>query len=110
MRWVNLTFLVSYLPFRISGIALWPFVFILKGLNNPRLLNHERIHLQQQLELAILFFYLIYIGNYLVNLIKYTNHQQAYRHIIFEQECYAHEHDLNYLSVRKPYQCFRQKK
>ncbi len=51
----------------VGGLALYPFIFIKEGLDQQRttvLLNHERIHLRQQIELLILPFYLIYLLNY----------------------------------------------
>jgi hypothetical protein len=82
-----------------AGMAIFPFIL----LKNERLkhdkeiINHEKIHLRQQLELLILPFYILYLINYLINLIKYKNHDLAYRKIIFEQEAYANEQNLNYL-------------
>ncbi|MCD8538800.1 MAG: hypothetical protein LRY55_02835 [Leadbetterella sp.] len=35
----------------IEGIALWPFVLVRSRNPSERLLLHERIHLQQQLEI-----------------------------------------------------------
>lgn len=61
------------------------------------IINHEKIHLRQQLELLILPFYLLYLINYLFNLIMYKKHDLAYRKIIFEQEAYRHGADLRYL-------------
>jgi hypothetical protein len=64
-------------------------------------MNHEKIHLQQQLELLILPFYVLYIGHYLFNLVKYRNHNTAYRNICFEREAYDNDWDLNYLPTRR---------
>lgn len=64
-------------------------------------MNHEFIHFRQQIELLILPFYIIYILNYLINLILYHNHQQAYRNILFEREAYENDAKLNYLADRK---------
>lgn len=61
------------------------------------IINHEKIHLRQQLELLILPFYILYLINYLFNLIIYKKHDLAYRKIIFEQEAYLHDADLKYL-------------
>jgi hypothetical protein len=86
-------------------MALYPFILVKhrSDLNNPVLINHERIHHQQQLELLILPFYLWYLLNYLFNRLKYRDHYQAYRRISFEKEAYAYEEDLSYLSKRKPW-------
>jgi len=86
-------------------MALFPFI-ILKNpsmKNDMLLINHERIHLRQQLELLILPFYAFYLLNYLLNLLLYKDHHQAYLHICFEKEAYANEQNLSYLSNRKPF-------
>ncbi len=89
-------------PRGYNGITIYPFVFLRHkaDVRNKILLNHERIHLRQQLELAIVFFFIVYALNYLVGIIKYRNHFQAYRNIVFEREAYANEKDLNYLKKR----------
>ena len=49
-----------------QGITLWPFI-ILKNKElkkNVRVINHERIHLRQQRELAVVIFYIWYLINY----------------------------------------------
>ena len=89
----------------VNAMALYPFVF-LKDKSRKQdkfLINHEKIHLQQQLELLIIPFYFLYLANYLINLFKYKNHYQAYYNITFEKEAYKHENELNYLSNRESY-------
>ncbi|QDW28306.1 hypothetical protein FFJ24_021195 [Pedobacter sp. KBS0701] len=80
-------------------MAIFPFILLksAKLKNDAEMINHEKIHLRQQLELLILPFYLLYLFNYLINLFKYQNHDQAYRNIVFEKEAYNHDTDLNYL-------------
>ncbi len=89
-------------PKGYSGITFFPFVFLKrKSLKkNATLINHERIHLKQQLELLILPFFVWYLVEYLVRLIQYKNWNRAYRNISFEREAYAKEKDLNYLKSR----------
>ena len=87
------------------GLSVWPFI-ILK--NNELkedivLINHERIHLKQQLELLILPFYLIYIAEWLVRSLFCLSFYRGYQNISFEQEAYMNEHNLNYPSERKPF-------
>ncbi len=84
-------------------MALFPFIFLKdkKSRQDTILMNHERIHLHQQLELLIIPFYLFYLVNYLYNLINTFDHETAYRNIIFEQEAYDHEKELNYLQKRR---------
>ncbi|MBC9797917.1 hypothetical protein [Sinomicrobium weinanense] len=96
-------------PKRYVGLTLWPVIFLktpeLK--NDPVLLNHERIHLRQQLELLILPFYLIYGVEWLVGLVKYRNAYTAYKNISFEREAYANEDNHNYLKTRPPWRFLR---
>ena len=62
--------------------------------------NHEKIHLRQQLEMLILPFFIWYFLEYLVRLVQYKNKDLAYRNISFEREAYANETDLDYLKNR----------
>jgi hypothetical protein len=99
--------IVVHAPFlgNIAGITLYPFIFIKhKAYKKDKyLMNHEEIHLQQQKELLVLPFYVLYVGNYVYNLFKYKNHHEAYLNISFEREAYKNEHNLDYLAQRK---CF----
>jgi len=63
--------------------------------------NHEFIHWKQQKEMFCLFFYLWYLGEYLIKLIRFMNHRKAYRGIGFEHEAKKYESDSEYLSKRK---------
>lgn len=84
------------------GITIFPFIVLkynhLK--TDAVLINHERIHLRQQLELLIIPFYLFYSIEFLIRLIRLKNWRRAYERISFEKEAYLHEKDLNYLKSR----------
>jgi hypothetical protein len=84
------------------GNTIFPFMFLkykdLKG--NIVLINHEKIHLRQQIELLILPFFVIYGLEFLVRLFQYKNWALAYRNISFEREAYRKEKDLDYLKTR----------
>jgi hypothetical protein len=84
------------------GITVFPFVFLKhKYLKTDiTLVNHEKIHLRQQLELLIVFFYLWYSIEFLIRLYVYKNWAKAYRNISFEREAYTNEKDLDYLKSR----------
>jgi len=86
----------------VNGMALWPFVLMKdKRLKNDvTFLNHEKIHLKQQLELLIIPFYLWYVLEFLLRWIQYGNRHRAYRNISFEREAYSKEKDLQYLHRR----------
>ena len=92
-------------PRGFGGLAIFPFIFLasmrLKG-DSP-FINHERIHLRQQAEMLVIPFYVFYLLNYLVNLMKYGKHREAYRQIVFEREAYAKDGDGSYLTKRRPW-------
>lgn len=77
----------------IAGIAFFPFIFVPKNaFVTKRLLNHERIHLRQQLEMLVIPFYFVYIFELIT---------KGYMNISFEKEAYANDKDLDYLKKRK---------
>ncbi|WP_027375767.1 hypothetical protein [Kaistella palustris] len=88
---------------KISAITLFPLILLRSRTSKTDLilLNHERIHLRQQLELLIIFFYLWYVIEYYYLVFKLKDRFLAYQMISFEREAYAMEHDLNYLKHRK---------
>lgn len=85
-----------------DGVVLWPFIVVKRKelKQNPVFMNHERIHLKQQLELLIIFFFIWYFFEYFIRLIKYRDSYKAYNRICFEREAYARERDLTYLGKR----------
>jgi len=97
------TSLVRIITFGFAnGISLYPFVLITKGVElTERLINHEKIHLRQQLEMLVLPFYLIYFLEFLIRIIQYRSFSLGYRNISFEREAYHYEWDMDYLSQRK---------
>lgn len=97
----------SKLPFQ--AMAFFPFILVKdKKLKTDRfLLNHEKIHLRQQTELLVLPFYILYILEFLYQLVKKRNGMQAYYAISFEREAYINECDLEYLKNRKWYSSFK---
>ncbi|WP_142783341.1 hypothetical protein [Changchengzhania lutea] len=91
-------------PNGYAAIALFPFIFFKKKeYINPVRLNHEKIHLRQQLELLLVFFFVWYFLDFLIKYLKYKNWNLAYRNIVFEIEAYKYQHQANYLRKRKPY-------
>jgi hypothetical protein len=84
------------------GITIFPFMFLkyrtLKG--NTVLINHEKIHLKQQLELLIIPFFMLYGFEFLIRLLQYKNWSLAYKNISFEREAYRNEKDLDYIKSR----------
>lgn len=78
-----------------AGITIFPFIFIAEDVViTDRLINHERIHLRQQLELLVLPFYVWYLIAY---------YRKRYYNVSFEREAYANDADPVYLKKRKPF-------
>jgi hypothetical protein len=96
------------IPKGYRGLTIFPFVLIKyrSDQNNLVLMNHEKIHLRQQLELLFLPFFIWYLLEYFFRLFQYKNANLAYRNISFEREAYANESDLNYLGKRLFWQFF----
>lgn len=77
----------------IRGLAFWPFIFISSNTKiDDILINHERIHLRQQIEMLIIPFYIWYLIEY---------YRKGYYNVSFEKEAYANEKNLKYLKKRR---------
>lgn len=91
-------------PKGYKAITVFPFIaFKDFGCIDKVLYNHERIHLRQQLELLIIPFFIWYGVEYLINRIKYKDHNKAYLNISFEKEAYGNQDNFEYLKTRKWY-------
>jgi hypothetical protein len=88
---------------RANGMALYPFILVKRKNPSATLLNHERIHLRQQVELLVLPFYLWYVLEYLWHRLRGLRHYAAYRRISFEREAFDQDQNLYYLTTRKPW-------
>ncbi len=96
----------SFIPFPgFAAINLFGVLFVRKDVQiTERLLNHERIHTAQMKELGYIFFYIIYVLEWLVRLFLPGN---AYRNISFEQEAYLFDGCPVHLRYRKRYEMWR---
>jgi hypothetical protein len=84
---------VSLLNKTTAAMALFPFILLNRNKSvSPVTINHERIHLVQQLEMLIIPFYILYV----IELIF-----KGYRNISFEKEAYQNEKNMNYVRERK---------
>lgn len=94
------------IPKGYRGMTVFPFILVkyYKDQVNIVFLNHEKIHLRQQLEMLILPFFIWYFLEYSIRLIQYKNTALAYRNISFEREAYAKETDMDYLKNRSFFQ------
>lgn len=98
----HFSFIIVRLSFmRPKGMAIFPFLFVNHEKPTKVLINHERIHFRQQIEMLILPFYIWYIFEYLIHRLQGKSPNQAYMSISFEREAYANDDDLAYLSKRK---------
>ena len=84
------------------AICLFGAVFATRHLNATEY-NHERIHAAQQKELLYVPFFIWYVVEWLVLLLRYGDWMEAYYHIRFEEEAYRHQDDLEYLQKRRHY-------
>lgn len=76
----------------INGITLFPLIILKDDDHNPVRINHEKIHIRQQLECLIIPFYLVYFIEFIFS---------GYRGISFEKEAYTNQNNLDYLKTRK---------
>ena len=90
------------IPKGYRGLTVFPFVILRQpeGKSDLVLLNHERIHLRQQLELLVVFFFVWYGVEFLIRLAMEKEAKLAYKAISFEREAYANEKDLHYVKQR----------
>ena len=97
--------IVRWLP--LSNVKYLNFFGIIFTHKNTKIisedLNHELIHTEQMKELLYIFFYIWYIIEFIIRFLFMWNWKAAYRNLLFEQEAYYNEKDLNYLTKRKHY-------
>jgi hypothetical protein len=91
-----------FIPKGFRGLTIFPFILLKhkRDKEDACLLNHEKIHIRQQLELFILPFFIWYGIEYVIKFLYYRNSNLAYRNISFEREAYLYENDLSYLKTR----------
>lgn len=103
----------NVIPFKgFVAMTVWPFLFIRKEFKRyemPFVFNHESIHARQQIELLIIGFYLVYLAEWVIGILKGQTSNEAYRNISFEREAYENEYDLDYLKSRKCFSQWRRK-
>lgn len=110
----------KYIPFPgYKCINLFGILFVKNDAKIDEVtINHEAIHSRQFVELMVLsavvlaiirwwlpllsplFFYVWYVVEYLIHLIRFKSNHIAYRRISFEREAYTNQGDVNYLPKR----------
>ena len=63
--------------------------------------NHEYIHTLQQRELLFVFFFLLYVTEWIVRVIQTRSLIKGYLRISFEREAYENQRILDYRETRK---------
>ena len=84
----------------ISAITLFPFIISRDEMADVTI-RHEMIHIEQQRELLVIFFYILYVWYWLKGKIKGMTNDEAYMNIPFEQEAYRKMYEPNYLENRE---------
>lgn len=98
----------KFLPLGKNYYAINLFgILLAKGDCNSQIINHEKIHTRQMMELLIIPFYLLYLLEWLIKLIKYKNNYKAYKTISFEREAYSNQNNPSYLTSRKSFAFLR---
>lgn len=88
----------------VKAIALYPFGIYFRDVNakyDDETVNHEIIHWKQQIELFCIFFYVLYILEFVVRFI--VSRSTAYKKISFEQEAYSNQKSNMYIYNRTKY-------
>jgi hypothetical protein len=89
----------------VNGFAFFPFIVVRRDLRGTieaqYTINHERIHIRQQVELLLIIFSIWYIISYIKGRFGGFSKREAYRNIIFEREAYENMYDMRYLENRK---------
>lgn len=93
------------IPFKgFKAVMLFNIVFVRNGSNFfAQDYSHESIHVEQAKELFWIPFYLWYLIEYLIRLVKYRSLRKAYKNISFEREAYQNQNALGYLQRRCRY-------
>lgn len=95
----------SFIPFKgFIAINLFGTLFVrneYKGKVDDIIINHENIHTEQMKEVGYLQFYILYLVEWIMNLIN--KKENAYRSISFEQEAYNNEKNLDYIKTRQKF-------
>jgi hypothetical protein len=97
-------FLVPWFP-GITGLTLFPFIILSKEIRGTTeamiTINHEKIHIRQQVELLLVVFALWYVASFIAGRMRGMSWHEAYRNIIFEREAFDRMYDMDYLKTRK---------
>ena len=95
----------NIIPFPgFKAINLFGVLFVRNGCTMSESdINHEMIHTAQMKEMGYVFFYIWYLVEWLVKLVKLGDSNKAYRAISFEREAYGNEKNLTYTITREKF-------
>lgn len=89
----------------IGGLTIFPFVILREEMRGTAeamvTINHERIHIRQQIELLLVFFAVWYAASFLYGRLRGRSWYDSYRNIIFEREAFDRMYDPDYLKKRR---------
>jgi hypothetical protein len=92
----------KWIPFGRGMYAINLFGIIFTKQHLTRIdVNHEYIHTLQQRELLFVFFYLLYVTEWIVRVIQTRSLIKGYLRISFEREAYENQRQLDYRETRK---------
>jgi len=95
-----------FVPPSAAGWTLAPFIIFKKEKYATDVnINHELIHIEQQKELLVIPFFILYILNFIFNIISMK--PNPYRWIMFEREAYDNQDNFDYLKTRKKFNYFK---
>ncbi len=92
-----------------KAVTVFPFIFVRsKDYVTQWLLNHERIHIRQQIELLLIGSMILYIIEFLYAFLwlRYS-WQESYLYTSAEQEAYRNQNDSEYLKQRNLWAQFK---
>lgn len=98
--------LIVYVRSRIfghySGFSWFLFIWITRSAKDLEriVINHEKIHFRQQVEMFFIPHWFLYVWYYCQMRLKGMDHNRAYLNNPFEREAYENEHNLEYLVSR----------
>ena len=92
----------KWIPFGRGMYAINLFGIIFTKQHLTRIdVNHEYIHTLQQRELLFVFFFLLYVTEWIVRVIQTRSLIKGYLRISFEREAYENQRILDYREKRK---------
>lgn len=69
---ISPNFIKYFTPKQVSGISIFPFIILEKDSlkEDKTFINHELIHIYQQMELLFIFFILLYYMEFFIRFVK----------------------------------------